>query len=106
MLYAKIGWNWSSGSTEEEFLISSMYFSYFIIISPLKIVAIHLNKLKSPSPKDAKFQVWLELALWFLRRWKCENFTDDHSDDNGQQINLTEQKKLIASFEQIIIFVP
>ena len=31
--------------------------------------AIHLNKLKSPSPKNALWQVWLELAQWFWRRF-------------------------------------
>ena len=36
MLCAKIGWNWFSGSGEEDFLISSMYFHYFVIISPWK----------------------------------------------------------------------
>ena len=30
--------------------------------------ALHLNKLKSPSPKDALCQVWLKLAQWFWRR--------------------------------------
>ena len=39
--------------------------------------ALHLNKLESPSPKDAVCQVWLKLAQWFWRRrWKCEKFTD------------------------------
>ena len=36
MLCAKFGWNWLSGSGEEDFLISSMYFHYFVIISPWK----------------------------------------------------------------------
>ena len=36
MLCAKVGWNWLSGSGEEDFLISSMYFRYFVIISPWK----------------------------------------------------------------------
>ena len=37
MLCAKLGWNWSSGSWEEDFfLISSMHFRYFIIIFPWK----------------------------------------------------------------------
>ena len=31
-------------------------------------LALHLNKLESPSPKDAWCQVWLKLAQWFLRR--------------------------------------
>ena len=36
MLCAKFGWNWLSDSGEEDFLISSMYFHYFRIISPWK----------------------------------------------------------------------
>ena len=36
MLCAKFGWNWPSGSREEDFLISSMYFRYFEIISSWK----------------------------------------------------------------------
>ena len=54
ILCAKFGWNWPSGSGEQNFLISSMYFHYFVLISPLKKGgAHHLNKLESPSPKDA-----------------------------------------------------
>ena len=30
---------------------------------------LHLNKLESPSPKDALCKVWLKLAQWFLRRF-------------------------------------
>ena len=36
MFCAKFGWNWLSGSDEKDFLISSMYIHYFIIISPWK----------------------------------------------------------------------
>ena len=36
MFCAKFGWNWPSGSGEEDFLILSMYFHYFVIISPWK----------------------------------------------------------------------
>ena len=35
MLCPKFGWNWPSGSGGEDFLILSMYFLYFVIISPL-----------------------------------------------------------------------
>ena len=35
MLCAKLGWNWLSGSWED-FLITSIYFLYFVIISPLE----------------------------------------------------------------------
>ena len=32
---------------------------------------LHLNKLESPSPKDALCQVWLKLVQWFwIRRFK------------------------------------
>ena len=30
--------------------------------------ALHLNKLESPSPKDALSQVWLKLTKWFWRK--------------------------------------
>ena len=36
MLCAKFGWHWPSGSGEGDFLIISMYFCYFVIISPWK----------------------------------------------------------------------
>ena len=58
MLCAKFGWNWLSGSGEEDFLISSMYFRYFIIISPWKRVGpfiwTNLNPLH-PRMLCAKF---------------------------------------------------
>ena len=38
MLCAKFGCNWLSGSEEEDFLISLMYFRFFVIISPWKRV--------------------------------------------------------------------
>ena len=31
-------------------------------------MVIHLNKLKSPLPKDALYQVWLKLTQWFWRK--------------------------------------
>ena len=32
------------------------------------LLVLHLNKLESPSSKDALCQVWLKLAQWFWRR--------------------------------------
>ena len=66
MLYAKFGWNWLSGSGEEDFKILSMYFSYFVIISPWKRVGPFIEQtwIPFPSPKDALCQVWLKLAQW------------------------------------------
>ena len=38
--------------------------------------ALYLNKLESPSSKNALCQVWLKLAQWFRRRrWNCKKFT-------------------------------
>ena len=49
----------------------------------------HLNKLESPSTKDALCQVWLKLAQLFLRE-RVENIeislqTDGQQTDDGQQ---------------------
>ena len=57
-------------------------FAICVIISPWKRAgALHLNKLESPSPKDALCQVWLKLAQWFrTRRWKSKRFTDRRTD--------------------------
>ena len=43
-----------------------LLFRYYLPLE--KGVAIHLNKIESPSPKDALCQVWLKLAQWFWRR--------------------------------------
>ena len=32
------------------------------------LLVLHLNKLESPSAKDALYQDWLKLAQWFWRR--------------------------------------
>ena len=68
-LCAKFGWNWPSGSGEEDFFNFVNEFSLFRDYLPLeKDGALHLNKLDYPSPKDALCQVWLKLAQRFLRR--------------------------------------
>ena len=48
-------------------------FCYYLSLQ--KGMVLHLNKLKSPSPKDGLYQVWLKLIQWFWRRRKCEKFT-------------------------------
>ena len=58
MLCAKFSWNWPSGSAESDFLISSMYFLYYVIISPWKrawpFIWTNLNPLH-PRMLCAKF---------------------------------------------------
>ena len=50
------------------FLISSMFFLLFIIISPWKRADPSFEQNGSPSPKDALCKVWLKLVQWFVRR--------------------------------------
>ena len=77
MLCAKIGWNWLSASGEFFFNFINA-FSLFRNYLPLERDGVlHLNKLESPSPKDALCQVWLKLAQCFRRRWTCDRQTDD-----------------------------
>ena len=68
MLFAKFGWNWPSGSGEIFFLIWSLYFYYFEIISPWKNESSRCEQHEFPTPKGcfnyAKF-VWNRL---FWRR--------------------------------------
>ena len=69
MFFAKFCCNWPTGSGEGDFYISSMYFHYFLIISPWKKGrALHLNKLESPFSQNDLCQIWLKLAQWFWRR--------------------------------------
>ena len=53
----KFGWIWHIGSEEQDFKISSIYFRYLIrnyMYIPLeKGVALYLNELESPLPKDS-----------------------------------------------------
>ena len=45
------------------------FFSIFLL-SPLEEdVAIHLNIIEPPLPKDTLYEVWLKLAKWFWRRF-------------------------------------
>ena len=76
ILCAKFGWNWPSGSGEEDFLNFLNAFSLFRNYLPLeKGRALHLNKLESPWTKDALCQVWLKLALWFFLEKKIFKFS-------------------------------
>ena len=54
---------------KRRFLTFVNVFSLFPNYLPVKKGwAFNLNKLKSPSPKDALRQIWLKFAQWFWRR--------------------------------------
>ena len=46
-----------------------LLFHNYMYLPLKKDVAHHLNKLDSPSSKDALCQVWLKIAQWFWRRF-------------------------------------
>ena len=88
MLCAKFGWNWLSGSGQKDFYILSLYFHYFIIISP--------GKGQGPS----FVQTWIPFNQWWivpslveigpvvlekLKMWKVydNNNKNTTSTDNG-----------------------
>ena len=64
-----------------------LLFPYYLPLE--KDVALHLNKLESPLPKNGLCQFWGKLAQWFWRRRRtCEKFmtttTTTTTTDNGQ----------------------
>ena len=68
MLRVKFGWSWTSCFWRRRFFKFFNVFLLFHNYLPFeKGVALHLTKLKAPSPKDALCQIWLKLAQWF---WK------------------------------------
>ena len=69
MLCAKFGWNWPSGSGGEDFLISSMNFCYFLIISPWKRIGPFIwTKLNPLHPKLLCAKFGWNMGEWFWRR--------------------------------------
>ena len=73
-------------------------FCYYLLFK--KGVVLHLDILKSPSPKNGLYQVWLKLVLWFWRkRWKCEKSTDKFwSEKLTWDISSVELKKTYNFF--------
>ena len=62
-----------------------MLYFVILIISPWqKSIALHLNKLDIPLPKDALCQVWFKLTQWRINR-KCERFTDRRGTTGDQK---------------------
>ena len=93
---AKFGWNWLSGSREEDFFNFVNVFSPFHDYLPLaKGGALRLNKLESPSPRNTLCQVWLKLAQSFreedekVKSLQTDRQTDGQTDgqtDDGRQV--------------------
>ena len=57
--------------------------------------ALHLNKVESPSPKDALCLVGLKLVEWFWRRWKVYvNNDNNDSDVDRQRVNFYQTSSI------------
>ena len=96
---------------EKKFFKFHKCFSVILIWNYLPLEkgrSLYLNKLESPSPRDALCQVWLKLALWFWRRrWKCEKMTTMTTTDNFWSEKLTcafssgELKKVVNQYREL-----
>ena len=68
MIYDKFIWNWPSGSGEEDFFNSSMYFCNFVIIHRLKkagpFILINLN----PYTQGFFVQIFVEIGPELLEK--------------------------------------
>ena len=80
MLCAKFGWNWSSASGED-FFNTSMYFRYFVIISPWNRAGPSFEQTWIPFTQGC-------FVPSLVERSKCEKFTTTTTTtmttDNGQ----------------------
>ena len=76
-----------------------MYFHYFVIKELEKDGALHLNKLESPSPNDALYQVWLNLASGSGEEGENVKsfFDNNNNDDNGHRTNFDQNSALEPS---------
>ena len=72
--------------------------SYYLPLE--KVGAFHLNKLESPSSKDALCQVWLKLAEWFWRR-KVYRRTDRQTDGRTDRQTIGDQKSSLELSAQV-----
>ena len=68
MLCAKFSWNWSNGTAEEDFKISSMYFCYFVIFSPWKRAGPSFEQIWILFTQKFFVPSLIEIGLMFLEK--------------------------------------
>ena len=89
MLCAKYNWYWPTGSGEEDFKNSSMYFRYFVIISPWKRTGPFIWTNWIPFTQVCFVLSLVEIGPMVLEKkkkiWKV--FNDDDNNDDGQRTN-------------------
>ena len=93
MLCAKFGLNWTSGSGEEDFLISSMYFHYFVIISPWKGQGPSFEQTWISFTQGCFMPSLVEIGKVVLEKkmkmWKVYRQTDGRTTDEWWSEKLT-----------------
>ena len=68
------------------FKFHSFFFRFFSIISPWKRAGPAFEQTWIPYTQRYIVQVWMKLAQWFWKRWKCDKFTTTTTTttDNGK----------------------
>ena len=81
MLHTKFQFHQPFGSGEEDFL----RFLPYIWRPSWSCDQDCLNKLSFPHPMEAPYEIWLQLALWFLRRRCLKSVDDRRQTDDGRR---------------------
>jgi hypothetical protein len=112
IICTKFDWIWLTGSGEAD--LKKKIRSIFTL-SPLSLLgeglSHSLNKLKSPSPKNDLWQVWLKLVQWFWRRSrKCKSLQMDRQTDRCRTTGNEKSSRAFSSGElkcnlNVILFV-
>ena len=88
ILCTQFGWNWPSGSGAEDFLILSMHFRYFVIISLGKRWGPSFEQTWIPFTQGCFVPSSVEIGSVVLEKkmkmWKVDRQTDRQTDDGRQ----------------------
>ena len=105
MLCAKFGWNWLSGSGEENFSISSMYFNYFVIIFPWKRAGPLFEQTWIPFTQGCSVPCLIEIGPVVLEKkmkmGKVYRWTDRQTD---RRRTTCDQKSSLELFSAQVSF--
>ena len=98
MLCVKFGWNWYSGSGEEDFLISSVYLWYFVIISPWKRAGPSSEQTWILFTQRCFMLCSVQIVPVVLdKKMKIWNVYDINDNDDGRRTTCDQQSSLELS---------
>jgi hypothetical protein len=94
----------------EDLKQKSVFLHSFATISPWR-KGIHFirTNVDPHTPKDALFQVWLKLVLWFWRSQKCKKLTDRRGDQKSSlelsaQVSQQSEYMILALYTSYNVF--